>query len=150
MAADAFIPAPFLRRLMSLVYDALLTLALWFMTTLSVIMVTKPFTGLDSIQGAHRIYLYLLLFLVTLGFFSTFWRYNGQTLGMQAWRIRVDSLEGGALSWRQSLLRFLLAWSTLGLGLGWALFDPKKQALYDRLCQTRLIWLIPGMPQHRN
>ena len=150
MAADPFIPAPFMRRIMSLVYDALLMLALWFMTTLSLILLTKPWTGQDSIQGAHRIYLYLLLFVVTLVFFSAFWRHNGQTLGMQAWRIRVDSVDGRALSWRQSLLRFLLAWGTLGIGLLWALFDPRKKALYDRLSGTHLIWLIPGLPHRRD
>ena len=35
-----------------------------------------------------------LLLLESFAFFAYFWIFRGQTLGMQAWRLRIDNLEG--------------------------------------------------------
>ena len=40
-------------------------------------------------------------------FYGYFWRLKGQTLGMQAWRIRLRSLKGEHITYRQVLLRCL-------------------------------------------
>jgi uncharacterized RDD family membrane protein YckC len=61
---------------------------------------------------------------------------------MKTWRLRlVDS--GGALpSTRQAVARYLLAVLGLGLlgaGFLWALVDPQRQFLHDRLVGTRIV-----------
>ena len=52
---------------------------------------------------------YSFLFFISYFFFAWFWTHGGQTLGLRAWSLRVESLEGKSISWTQSLLRFLAA-----------------------------------------
>jgi uncharacterized RDD family membrane protein YckC len=61
------------------------------------------------IHGIFHPFLATLLLFVTFGFFARFWTYKGQTLGMQAWRIRVQNADGSAITLWQSLLRFMIA-----------------------------------------
>ena len=83
------------------------------------------------------------LFVVLLVYFLWFWTHGGQTLAMQTWRIRlVDARDNQPLGIRRAVLRFILSWPCLlfaGAGLIWALFDPERQFLHDRLASTRLM-----------
>ncbi len=86
--------------------------------------------------------LWLHVFLVLLVYFGWLWRRNGQTLAMQTWKIRLVSTDGGPLSPRQILLRYLASWPSLligGVGVIWALFDRDGQFLHDRIAGTRLV-----------
>lgn len=49
------------------------------------------------------------LFLVLGIYFVWFWS-RGQTLAMKTWHIRIVRRDGGALSQKQALLRYLLSW----------------------------------------
>lgn len=54
---------------------------------------------------------------------------------MLAWRLRVQTLAGGRLSWGQALVRFMLAIPSLGLfGIGflWMLLTDERLSLHDR------------------
>jgi len=51
---------------------------------------------------------------VVVGFYSYFWCKGGQTIGMKAWRLRVQNSDGSNISFTQSLIR--VATSALGLG----------------------------------
>jgi uncharacterized RDD family membrane protein YckC len=42
-------------------------------------------------------------------FYGYFWKRSGQTIGMRAWRIRVESSTGALLTWPASLKRWTLA-----------------------------------------
>lgn len=82
------------------------------------------------------------LFLVLLVYFVWFWSHGGQTLAMKTWRIRLMTPDGRPVRPAQALLRYLLCWPSLGLvgiGLLWALFDPERQFLHDRIAGTRLV-----------
>jgi uncharacterized RDD family membrane protein YckC len=85
----------------------------------------------------------LLHFLVVIGFyFVWFWRRDGRTLAMKTWKLKLLSADGERAGMDQLILRFLLAWPSiglLGLGLIWALFDSDRQFLHDRLSGTRLV-----------
>jgi uncharacterized RDD family membrane protein YckC len=137
-------PAPLWRRVGSMVYDGLLLLASYMVATLLFL----PFTGGEALTLAtnpvlERIY-QLALVLVTLVFFSTFWTLSGQTLGMQAWRLRVERSDGGPLTLRDCVIRLtaaVLAWLPLGLGFLWVLVDPQRRAWHDRLSGTRIVLL---------
>jgi uncharacterized RDD family membrane protein YckC len=88
--------------------------------------------------------LWLHVFLVLLAYFGWHWRRNGQTLAMQTWKIKLVSAGGQPLTNHQILLRYVLAWPSLsifGIGILWALIDPDRQFLHDRLAGTRLISL---------
>jgi uncharacterized RDD family membrane protein YckC len=85
-----------------------------------------------------------IIVVVVIGFFSWFWVRTGQTLGMQAWRIKLVSLDSTAVSTRQAVIRCLgaaLSALCLGLGYWWCLFDPKRRYWHDYLSGTELILL---------
>jgi uncharacterized RDD family membrane protein YckC len=78
-----------LRRLAAIVYDLLLLLAVWFMVTLIIVIVNRG----AAINPGNVIYS-LVLLIMGFGFFGWFWTHGGQTLGMRAWRIRIQSTDG--------------------------------------------------------
>lgn len=75
-----------------------------------------------------------------LGFLGLYflwcWLRGGQTLPMKAWRIRLVRVTPA-----RAVLRYLLALLLVPTGLSfvWALFDPERQFLHDRLAGTRLV-----------
>ena len=83
-----------LRRLGAMVYDGLLLVALWFVAT----AIWLPFTGGEAIPypGLLRVWLLAVSFV----FFGWFWTHGGQTLGLRAWRLRVERADGAPLTWR--------------------------------------------------
>lgn len=139
-----------IRRLMAVMYDSLLLLGILFVATLIPALVT----GLLKPQQDEKIYdlpplfqgagFSLYLFIIALFFFSYFWRKTGQTLGMQAWRLKVIDVNGGVPSWTQCFVRGITAIFSLllgGLGYWWVLFDKDKCAWQDRTSNTRVILL---------
>ena len=90
----------------------------------------------------------LIVLLVLFLFFGSFWVYGGQTLGMRAWRLRVEGREGGPVDWPQASRRFaaaFLAWLPMGAGVLWLIIDRDGLAWHDRLSGTRVV-LLPKKP----
>ena len=127
------------RRLASAVYDALLLLGV----LVAALILPHMLIGMLFHMTAPGAVLALHLVLVLACYFLWYWRHGGQTLAMQTWKIQLISVSGAAPSWRQLLLRFLLAWPSIGYGgagLLWAIFDRDRQFLHDRLAGTRIIF----------
>lgn len=122
-----------LRRIGAFSYDVLLLLALLFVAT-SILM---PFTH-DAVHSGSLVY-QAYLCLVTYFFYAWFWTHGGQTLGMRAWKIRVERNDGENLDWKTATLRFVLGFLLFGIGLLWCPFDPQKRALYDKLARTHVV-----------
>ncbi|HSB95906.1 MAG TPA: RDD family protein [Spongiibacteraceae bacterium] len=96
----------------------------------------------------------MLLYMIGMivGFYYYFWRRNGQTLGMQAWRLRLDNISGGRPSFRQCLIRLAVGFFSLlcaGLGYWWIWLDRDRLAWHDRASNTRVI-VIPKKPKPKN
>ena len=130
--------AGLVRRLVCAGYEAILLLALLSVTVLLPHMLLGAF--------AHRVATATILwahtFLVLLVYFQWFWRHGGQTLAMKTWKIRLTTRTGQAVRPAVALLRYVLCWLSLilcGTGFLWALVDPERQFLHDRLAGTRLI-----------
>ncbi len=70
------------------------------------------------------------------------WIRSGATPGMREAGIRLESRDGGRLSFKQALIRFwgqyLLFVLTVGVSGLWILWDRQKQALHDKLAGTRV------------
>lgn len=123
-AEELLPPAPFIKRLMAVIYDALISVAVLLVTTWAYTLVAGWMTGWDKYEemaeagtiGADPI-LTFVLFLVLYLFFGYFWTKNGQTLGMQVWRIRIENLDGTSVSWTQALKRFVAAAAILFVAL---------------------------------
>lgn len=76
-------------------------------------------------------------------YFLWYWHHGGQTLAMQTWKLQLVSARGGTPGIPMLLLRYALAWLSLGFwgaGLVWALFDRDRQFLHDRLAGTRIVF----------
>lgn len=138
MTGSRFPRAPSIsRRLASALYESLLLVALVFMAT-------WPFIALfgDSTQGWRRHALQAWIVFVAGAYFVWFWTRGGQTLPMKTWNIRVVTADGAPLGTARAIHRYaiaLLGFAAVGLGFLWALFDPDRQFLHDRLAGTALV-----------
>lgn len=73
-------------------------------------------------------------------FFVFFWAKSGQTLGMKAWRLRLQNQNGTRITKTTGLKRLLP--TLLGLGNLTVIFDRKnKLSLQDRLTNTEVVVL---------
>jgi len=142
------------RRLAAMFYDSLLVFAITFTATLVVVGIRIVLssqalhTGERAISGGYHYFLQAVLFISVALFFSWFWTRTGQTLGMQTWRLRVDNIDGGRISWRQALIRFVVAIASalcLGLGYLWILWDRDKCSWHDRVSGSRVV-MLPKPP----
>jgi uncharacterized RDD family membrane protein YckC len=141
-----------LRRLAAILYDGLLLLAVLFIATAILLPLTHqagttPGEAPVPIYAQHPLYKAAFtsyLFMVSYFFFAYFWTHGGQTLGMRAWRIRVQTRDGHPIGWWHALLRFMVAivsWAALGLGFLWSLVDRQKRTWHDLYSETDLIVL---------
>ena len=91
-------PTGIARRLGALLYDLLLIVAIWMGT----LFVWVSVSGGEAVQG---VLVQLVLVAEWLAFYLFFWRRQGQTLGMAAWRIFVVDENGQPPDLKQCLLR---------------------------------------------
>ncbi len=166
LQSESLQPAPLKSRLLAMVYEAMLLFGVLFIST-------WLFSTL--LQQRHALYLrdnlQYWLFLVLGMYFCWFWRHGGQTLAMKTWRIRLLTREGGILSWKHAVARYVLAWLWFVPGLatarylhvqGWMLLllpalnmalwalavflDRDRQFPHDRFAGTRIVQLPPIAP----
>ena len=95
----------------------------------------------DSTHGSKRLLLQIFLWLTVGAYFIWCWLKSGQTLAMQAWKLKLIDGDNQLLSLEIAILRYLLA--TLGMvlcGLGflWAIVDSQHLFLHDRLLKSRI------------
>lgn len=130
-------PATLLRRLGAMFYDTLIVIALFFLVG----FIGVALQGGEAAEGPlFKSTLFITLFL----FFGFFWTRNGQTLGMIAWRIRVQTDSGYSISWRQALIRFfgaMLSAGCFGIGYGWILLSDNRQSWHDKLSDSQIVYL---------
>lgn len=151
-------PAGLLRRVCSLVYEALLLAAVLFFAGY-VFSALLP----RASAGWERNVFQFALFSVGGLYFGWSWSAGRRTLPMKTWRLRLETTTGEALSWRAALKRYIFAWAAPLLALGgylaagpwglavgalpylWALVDPDRQFLHDRLSGTRILRESPSV-----
>lgn len=143
-------PAGLGRRLGAMLYDGLLLLAIWIAVGAAHVAVSRLLLNIPAEQvglgAAQVLSLRALMVLSAFIFFAFFWRRVGMTLGMQAWRLRVQTRDCQPLSFRQSLLRFMvgtLSFVPFGLGHLWVLFDAERRSWADMASGTQIV-VVPG------
>ncbi len=158
--ATTDMPCPPWRRLLALVYDLLIVLAI----VMVVGLLCQLATGGNLIRTGARavvpLWYQMLQGAVVAAYFISSWRRGGQTLGMRPWRIRVTRDDGGTPTLQQALIRVLVAaaplvllllapvaglratlWTLLAVWAGWfavALFDSRRRALHDIAAGTEI------------
>ncbi len=151
---EHFPRAGFRRRVGSWIYDFLIAFAVYMVAgaVSFLIMFLGYYFGLYGMQGfehfsdtiANTYWLrwpneFWKLTWVSF-FFVFFWTKSGQTLGMKAWRLRLQNQDGTRITRTTGLKRLLP--TLLGLGNLTVLFDRKnKLSLQDRLTNTEVVIL---------
>jgi len=163
-------PAGLLRRLAALAYESLIVAALVIASGFALLPLSAA-NGASSYEltrlgPAGRAGSFACLFAVCGAYCLWSWTGGRTTLSMKAWRL-VLRIPGGALPGvQQALLRYLAwwigpacaiaayaalnstghgRWAVVGLALNylWALVDPERQFLHDRLAGTRILYDPP-------
>ncbi|MES2719784.1 MAG: RDD family protein [Pseudomonadota bacterium] len=102
-------------RLIALIYDSLLLVALVAVINVIVIAIFTPSAAAagNSATLLSPVIRQGLMFPLSMGaifcFYGYCWTRSGQTLGMQTWRLELRDLNGQRLSWKRSLQRFIAA-----------------------------------------
>ena len=147
---DAALRVGLVRRLLCIVYDLLLIIALIFIASIPpVVLFSAPAAGGGELQPAFyeghplwRLGFYLYLGAVVFVFYGWVWTHGGQSLGMKTWGVRVERWDGQSLTWGIALKRYLWAlvsWAIAGIGFLMSLFRADGMALHDLKSGTRLV-----------
>ena len=109
--------APFWRHLLAMVYDLFLIIPLLMVTSAVLIAIHGP-TETAAVRTVPAWQQWSLAYVALIGFYGTFWRQKGQTLGMQAWRVKlVPSGTSTTVTWGQAAGRVIVASMPFILGL---------------------------------
>lgn len=146
---DQLPAANLLRRLAALIYDAFLLFAITLAYAALLLIIKILFNGVDNLEniqpGPILQWLSLFGWLAALaGYYLICWRKQGQTLGMKAWRLRLQQPDGTLATVQQCLNRSVLATVSLacfGMGYLWCLVSPAKECLHDRYTGTQVVLL---------
>jgi uncharacterized RDD family membrane protein YckC len=158
--ADASVPCPLWRRLLALVYDLLIVVAIVMVVGLLCQLATHGQLIRTDGHADIPVWYRPLQGLVVSAYFISSWLRGGQTVGMRPWHLRLTSRDGGSPTVQQAMLRLLVAaapmlmlalaptlglrttlWSLLAVWAAWfavALFDPRRRALHDIAAATEL------------
>jgi uncharacterized RDD family membrane protein YckC len=115
------------------------------------------------LSGPIAVFQQLYLFVTIGSYFIFFWIRGRRTLAFKTWHLRLVAAHDGqsAPSTKQAIVRYICAWigpalaltlfATIGKTVGgwwifalfanflWAIFDPARQFLHDRIAGTRVI-----------
>ncbi len=163
VATEQLARASFLKRLLAMIYDTLVAVAVAMCAAMVLIvtLVVLLKNGVLSLQGfaepadliqasvGYKLLIQVWVGLWVAGFFLWFWKKGGQTLGMRAWRLRIYSTTAAPVTWGRLILR--LIFSLGGVGTLLVLVDFKnKLALQDRIAHTEVLQLTAEANHHKS
>ena len=128
-----------MRRIGAMLYDGLLILALLFLSTLPFIALR----GGEPVESTDNLIYRAVLGIIIFAFFTGFWTRSGRTLGMQSWRLQLETMEGERPTIGAASIRFfaaILSWLPVGLGFLWQLWDKEGLTWHDRISKTRIVY----------
>lgn len=163
-------PAGLFHRLAALLYDILLAIAIAFVATAAMLPLTRGEAILTATQGPLGHAYHAVWLLAVFAYFGCCWTRGGQTLGMRAWRIELQTSAGLRLGWAGAAGRYLLGVAILVLAIlgiwylaapgsalahagaiallapvvanyAWVPIDSAGRSLIDLACQSRVVQL---------
>jgi hypothetical protein len=146
-------------------YDLFLIIPLLMLTSALLIAIHGP-TDNAVVRSVPAWQQWIVTYLALVGFFGLFWRQKGQTLGMQAWRVKlVSRLDNARVPWTHvfisistaaapvilsllpflyfninnaSVLVYVIAAIIAGMGFFWRWGNTERLYLHDQLSSTEL------------
>lgn len=101
------------RRLAAIIYDGLLLIGVLVGATALALGLAAALLGGEAVKLHNPLqanpFFQTYLLLICFFFYGGFWTHGGQTLGMRAWRLRLQRRDGRGIGWWHALLRFLIA-----------------------------------------
>jgi uncharacterized RDD family membrane protein YckC len=151
--------AGFVRRLGALGYDFLVGSAVYAVAhfvgfiVVAVLANLNPTVcddGADIQQCLITSNVYSAYLIAVVGFFFVwFWSHGGQTLGMRAWRLKIQRMDGNSISMLQAIIRLFTAFG--GLGNLWLLSkNSEGMSLQDRMSGSEMVVLSPEANKIKN
>lgn len=135
-------PCSLPRRLAAILYDGLILIGLWMIATAAVVIPLG-----DAVETGNPVFR-LFVLLVAFGYLGGCWRFGRQTVGMRAWKIRLEAPEAPP-SIARLAVRFVVGIAsivTAGAGFWTALWRDDAATWHDRASETRLV-VIPDQPR---
>ncbi|MFN9029212.1 MAG: RDD family protein [Betaproteobacteria bacterium] len=164
-------PPNLLHRIAAMVYEAVLLFGVVFGVSFALLAATG---WTYPLPPGRRAVLQAVLFLAIGGYFVYCWSRSGQTLAMRSWRLRLIERDGGPVSVRRAIMRYLLAWHLFAPGLlfialvqthaaldsavfvlgfagmlALAYTDARRQLLHDRVLGTQVVVTAPEAARGR-
>ena len=160
------VDAPLARRVAALAYELLLYAALVLVVgflTIPLLPSAPPGApGLRALDLPARALSFALVFAAGAIYYVMSWTGGRRTLPMKTWHLHVVRVDGRNIDRRTALIRYLAAWIGPALALGlyvalrpfglgahalwlvalnflWALVDPARRFLHDRVAGTRIV-----------
>ncbi|AVP98139.1 RDD family protein [Ahniella affigens] len=138
------IAAPLWRRLAAGFYDLLPVGALLFIGTVLAMTLANLFIPAERIDlilrhGLPHLLYQIWLAVLIVGYYAWSWHRGGQTIGMKAWGLHVQQLDGQRLGLGQAIGRCVLSWLSLlllGSGFWWAINDPHRRTWHDLMSRS--------------
>lgn len=135
-------PVPLWRRFACLLYDLFPLAGLWFAAAGLWVLAFRQGYDPQHVGSGLRTLLDLWLLAVTAAYFVVSWTRVGQTIGMRAWKLKLERGDGSCVGVRLAIVRFVLALvslALLGAGFWYAWFNPERRTWHDRMCGTRMV-----------
>ena len=158
-------PASLWRRFGAFVHELLFLVAYLFIVGLIFASVSGESMSAGRPQvltGPIAVLQQAYLFTSIGAYFIYFWINGRRTLAFKTWQLRLVSVDGGLVSLKQAVIRYLATWIGPALGLAlfmwigtrgsawwivaiftnflWALGDPARQFLHDRIARTQVLF----------
>lgn len=131
--------AGFFKRVFSLIYDSLAVIGIMLSLSLLLVLINGGSTEENKFASLIQ---FLIITFSGPCFYTYFWlSNNGQTLGMQAWKIQLISNKNG-LSVKDCLYRCVISvisFLIFGIGYFLILFRKDNKSLADLLTNTQII-----------
>jgi uncharacterized RDD family membrane protein YckC len=154
------------RRLGALVYEALLLVAMALIVGFLFLPLVSPSSANHRTLTVPPVFARAMMFCVLVGagaiYYRWGWTAGRRTLPQKTWRLRLVDRRGRPLSPRTAVLRYAAGWIGPAIALiayaalrpsglaryalalaclnyAWALVDPDRQFLHDRIAGTRIV-----------
>ena len=137
--SDTEINAGLIRRLLALLYDSILIIGIY----MSYVILVTYLNGSALESQLEILFLQFSFIIFIFLFYCYFWKFNnGQTLGMQVWKIKLVSSSNEEININKMVLRCALSMIFSLVFLSnfiFIIFNKERKTLGDYFSKTKLL-----------